>query len=451
MCCSRSRRDVLLSIALVAVSLSSTRVSARPPNFVVILADDMGYGDASCYGGTAYRTPHLDALAASGMRFTDFHSNGAVCSPTRTALLTGRYQQRAGIPTVVFADPKQNRHHGLQTSEVTFAKILKGAGYTTGCFGKWHVGYEEKYNPTHHGFDRFRGYVSGNIDYHSHYDRMGIFDWWHERELARETGYSTHLITKNAIDFIEASKDRPFCAYIAHEAPHTPFQGPKDPAFRVKGKVVLEKRDAAWKKRAYREMMVEMDRGVGEVIATVKRLGIEKDTLVFFFSDNGATRFGSNGELRGTKGTLWEGGHRVPAIASWPGHIAAGSTCDQLAIGMDLLPTMAELAGAKLPKDRALDGRSIVPLLDGKKLASPRRLFWQFGKQQAMRDGRWKLVVDGKGRKGKPPALFDLHADIGEKKSLAQAEATRVRALLSALSDWRSDVRKGATAQPERK
>ena len=446
-----SSHHLLASLLLVLTSVARASDPGEKPNFVIILADDMGYGDASCYGGSDYRTPHLDALAASGMRFTDFHSNGAVCSPTRTALLTGRYQQRAGIEGVVFADPKQNRHHGLHTSEPTFAKILHTAGYATGCFGKWHVGYEKKYNPTHHGFDRFRGYVSGNIDYHSHHDRMGVHDWWHDRNLVREKGYSTHLITRHAIDFIEASKDRPFCAYIAHEAPHTPFQGPRDPAFRVEGKVVSEKRDATWKKRAYREMMVEMDRGVGDVVATLERLDLDRRTLVFFFSDNGATRFGSNGKLRGNKGSLWEGGHRVPAIASWPGRIAAGSTCDELAIGMDLLPTMAELAGTKLPAEHVFDGRSIVPLLDGAKLTSPRRLFWRTGKQQAMRDGRWKIVVNGKGQKGQQAALFDLRKDIRENRDVSSAQAERVRSMLRALAEWRDDVLRGATVQPGRR
>jgi arylsulfatase A-like enzyme len=204
----------------------------RPPNIVLVLADDMGYGDASCYGNEAFRTPCLDALAAKGMRFLDFHSSGPVCSPTRAGLLTGRYQQRAGIPGVIYADPKQNRHHGLQVEEITFAELLQKAGYATAVCGKWHLGYQKQYNPVHHGFGRFRGYVSGNVDYISHYDRMEIYDWWDGLELVEEEGYSTHLITEHAVRFIEENRRRPFCLYVAHEAPHSPWQGPPDPPIR---------------------------------------------------------------------------------------------------------------------------------------------------------------------------------------------------------------------------
>ncbi|MFP6737640.1 MAG: sulfatase-like hydrolase/transferase, partial [Planctomycetota bacterium] len=349
-----------LCLFLSAPTLAANEAGKRKPNLVIIMADDLGYGELSCYGNTAYKTPHLDALAQAGIRFTDYHSNGAVCSPTRAALLTGRYQQRAGVDGVIYAGFNQNRNHGLHQSETTFAELLGGAGYKNGCFGKWHLGYEKKFNPVHHGFSRFRGYVSGNIDYQSHYDRVGVYDWWEGLEHTREKGYSTHLITRHAVKFIEEHKGRPFCLYVPHEAPHTPFQGPGDPAFRVEGKVVPEKRSAAFRKRAYREMVQEMDKGVGEIVAALKRLGLEKNTLVFFVSDNGAASFGNNGSLRGSKGQLWEGGHRVPAIASWPGRIAAGSSCDDLAIGMDIFPTLLELAGVNVPKKLHLDGRSLV-------------------------------------------------------------------------------------------
>jgi arylsulfatase A-like enzyme len=435
-----------LCLFLSAPTLTANEAGKRKPNLVVIMADDLGYGELSCYGNNNYKTPHLDALARAGVRFTDYHSNGAVCSPTRAALLTGRYQQRAGVGGVIYAGFDQNRNHGLHQSETTFAESLGGAGYQNGCFGKWHLGYEKKFNPVHHGFNRFRGYVSGNIDYQSHFDRVGVYDWWQGLEHIREKGYSTHLITRHAVKFIEEHKDRPFCLYVPHEAPHTPFQGPGDPGFRVKGRVVPEKRSAGFKKRAYREMVQEMDKGVGEIVATLKRLGLEKNTLVFFISDNGAASFGSNGSLRGNKGQLWEGGHRVPAIASWPGRIAAGSTCDDLSIGMDIFPTLLELAGVNAPENLRLDGRSLVPSLFGKKPPGQRKLYWSAGRQQAMRDGPWKYVRELKGQKA--AALYNLSSDQGEKNNLAGKDPARLASMRKDYAAWRKDVAAGATKQP---
>ena len=435
-----------LCLFLSAPTLTANEAGKRKPNLVIIMADDLGYGELSCYGNNNSKTPHLDALARAGVRFTDYHSNGAVCSPTRAALLTGRYQQRAGVGGVIYAGFDQNRNHGLHQSETTFAEPLGGAGYQNGCFGKWHLGYEKKFNPVHHGFNRFRGYVSGNIDYQSHFDRVGAYDWWEGLEHIREKGYSTHLITRHAVKFIEEHRDRPFCLYVPHEAPHTPFQGPGDPGFRVKGKVVPEKRAAAFKKRAYREMVQEMDKGVGEIVAAIERLGLEKNTVVFFVSDNGATSFGSNGSLRGNKGQLWEGGHRVPAIASWPGRIAAGSACDDLSIGMDIFPTLLELAGVNAPENLRLDGRSLVPSLFGKKPAGQRKLYWSAGRQQAMRDGPWKYVRELKGQKA--AALYNLSSDQGEKNNLAGKDPARLASMRKDYAAWRKDVAAGATKQP---
>ncbi|MDH3583674.1 MAG: sulfatase-like hydrolase/transferase [Phycisphaerae bacterium] len=425
------------------------------PNIVIILADDMGYGDASCYGGSSFQTPHIDRLADEGMRFTDFHSNGAVCSPTRAALLTGRYQQRSGIAGVVFADPKRNRHHGLQAeAENTFAELLKTAGYATGAFGKWHVGYEKQYNPVHHGFDVFRGYVSGNVDFANHLDGMGIFDWWHNLELDRDDrGYTTHLITKHALAFIEQHRDRPFCLYLPHEAPHYPYQGPNDPPLRKEGVPgqaggLWNDREPKHMKRAYIEMMTELDRSVGAVVHKLRELKLERRTFVFFFSDNGATGPGSCGGLRGRKGSLWEGGHRVPAVAWWPGRIKRRSTSAELCMGMDLMPTMLDLAGVSAPRERSLDGVSLLPvMLQGAKLG-PRKVFWEHGNQQAMRHGKWKLVRGIKGVKG--AGLFDLEADRAEQGNLATEQADRVRQMLGELEAWKADVSRGATPQPQK-
>jgi len=415
------------------------------PNIVLIMADDMGYGDASCYGNTVYQTPAIDALARQGMRFTDFHSSGTVCSPTRAGLLTGRYQQRAGVPGVIYAGFDQNRHHGLFPAEVTFAELLRQAGYATAIFGKWHLGYQKRFNPVHHGFDRFRGYVSGNIDYISHFDRMHVEDWWAGLELVPEEGYCTHLITKHAVEFIKQNKDRPFCVYVAHECPHSPYQGPNDPPVRGPNKrKPVAKTDIP---RAYREMMQEMDRGIGQVVATVDQLGLAERTLVFFLSDNGGTPNGSNGPLRGFKGQVWEGGHRVPAVARWPGRIESGALCVEPRISIDVMPTMLELTGAKLPGGHKLDGTSLAPvLLEGRPL-DERALFWDYRGRQAMRRGPWKLVTGEKGLE--EAGLYNLHDDLAETHNLAEEFPQRVKSMLKSIAAWKKDVNTGATVQPE--
>jgi len=454
-----SRRQFLKTVGLgAAVAAGGCATAAKPkaaaatataaaprsapvakPNFIIVLADDMGYGDSSVYDGWI-KTPHMEAMAAEGLTFTDFHSSGAVCSPTRAGLLTGRYQQRAGIPGVINADPKTAAHYlGLQTSEVTFPKVLKTAGYTSAIFGKWHLGYTTNYNPLHHGFDRFRGYVSGNVDYVSHYDRMGVYDWWDGLEQVKEEGYVTHLITKHALAFLEENKDRPFCLYVAHEAVHTPLQAPGDPPGRGPGKAKrgCEKRPA---KETYRLMMKAMDDGLGQILAKVKALGLASRTLVIFFSDNGGTRYGSNGPLRDGKGSVWEGGHRVPAIAWWPGSIKPGTTADDLCISLDLAPTMLDLAGARAPAGHTFDGISLAPLLlEGRSLGR-RTLVWN---GQALRDGPWKLVM----ARGKAH-LFDLSKDLGEQTDLAAQHPDRVREMTAALDAWTQDMAATATPQP---
>ncbi len=423
-----------LSVALSALSAWIAVASGAPggvkPNFVIIMADDLGYGDLGCYGSRSIPTPNIDALAAAGMRFTDFHSNGAVCSPTRAALLTGRYQQRCGIGGVVTA--ARHRHTGLDLEETTFAEALKTGGYATAIFGKWHVGYAPEFNPVHQGFDRFRGYVSGNVDFFSHIDQAGYEDWWEGAELAPEEGYTTHLITRHGVDFIREHRGQPFCLYLAHEAPHYPYQGPGDKALRVKGdpgKIAGAREDVG---NAYREMVVEMDKGVGEIVAALRDHGLEGETLVMFFSDNGANSKGSNGALRGHKGQLWEGGHRVPCVAAWPGVIEPGTESRVTAMTMDVFPTLLECAGIGAPA--ALDGVSLLPVLKGGELA-PRSVFWQTGRAAAVRRGKWKLVLGGRGGGG-GAELYDLGADLGERDPVDDAAK---RAELGAeLEKWRA-------------
>lgn len=417
------------------------------PNIVLIMADDLGYGDLSCYGSKNCKTPQLDRLVSQGMKFTDFHSSGTVCSPTRAGLLTGRYQQRAGIDGVVYADPKRNRHHGLQKNEITLAQCLQSAGYRTGMFGKWHLGYQRQYNPTFRGFQQFVGYVSGNVDYFAHLDGTGVFDWWHNAELNREEqGYVTHLITDHAVDFIRQHKENPFFVYIAHEAVHYPYQGPDDKPMRKEGVGDIKSAKRKDIANAYREMNTEMDRGIGKVVAVLKELDLTENTLIFFLSDNGANNKGSNGALRGFKGNVWEGGHRVPAIACWPGQIPAGSLCEETVISIDLMPTILELANASVPARHQLDGMSLAKLMTEQQKLKPRTIFWDYNGRSAVRQGPWKLVLN-QNRKT-PVELFNLQDDIAESTNLATKKPERVQQMQAAFAAWKEEVTRTATPQP---
>jgi len=449
---SCGRREFMKVVGAGAVSLASgcahcAEGATDKPNIILIMADDLGYGDLSCYGNRAFSTPNLDALARGGVRFTDFHANGPVCSPTRAALLTGRYQQRCGIEGVITA--KGHRDTGMALAQATFAEVLKGAGYATGLFGKWHLGYRVDFNPTRQGFDEFCGYVSGNVDYHSHIDQTGVEDWWRDCERAREEGYSTDLITEHGIRFIERHKREPFCLYLPHEAPHYPYQGRNDQAGRAPGAPTPTQGRREDKAVAYSEMIAAMDEGVGRIVETVRRLGIEKNTFIFFCSDNGATPVGSNGPLAGHKGSLWEGGHRVPAIACWPGTLAPGMMTSETAMTMDLFPTMAAIAQVALPAGVHLDGVDLLPVLREGVPLRERALFWRYGGCKAVRQGSWKLLVQGKrekclrGKSGASVSLHNLADDLGERTDLASVQRKRVAALQKALSDWETDVTAG--------
>ena len=451
---SHAEHANVVSLLLVAATLFPVLQpvesdAAERPNFVVILADGMGYGDAGCYEHSWLSTPNLDRLAQHGMRFTDFHSSGFLCAPTRAGLLTGRYQQRAGLPGVLYADPKRNRHHGLHDHEITFSKLLSEAGYQTGLFGKWHLGYLRKYNPVHHKFDQFRGFLSGNVCYISHVDRMGVADWWNGLKLEPEEGYSTHLITRYAVNFIKENKGQPFCLYVSHEAMHHPYQGPNDKPVRGVGKGRIQENERKDTKAAYREMMTEMDKGIGEVVTALKDQGIAENTLVFFFSGTGASAPGSNGNLRGFKLSLWEGGHRVPAIAWWPGKIKPGSVSHETAISIDLMPTMLDFADVELPTGHKLDGVSLAGVLTQGKKLDERLLFWDFNNRSAVRNGSWKLLVGARGQEA-DVGLYNLADDISEKKNLAEQHPEKVNKLQTVLNNWQKEVAIGATQQPKK-
>ena len=404
-------------------------------NIILILADDLGYGDLGCYGGLDLETPNIDALADGGLKFTDFHSNAPVCSPTRAAVMTGRYQQRSGIEGVITA--KSHRNRGLGKDQTTIAQILKQAGYATAIYGKWHLGYHPQYNPCNFGFDEFRGFVSGNIDYHSHIDQVGEADWWSNRNLKSELGYTTDLITQYGLSFIENNVDTPFFLYLAHECPHYPYQGRKDPADRSIGNPYPIYGRRQNKKEAYKEMMEAMDEGVGAIVAKVKELGLASQTVFFFCSDNGPVSPGLTGGLRGQKGTIWEGGHRVPAIACCPSIIPSSCVTSQTATTLDLFPTFSHLAQAEVSVE--LDGVNLWPLMVGGSALPDRSLFWRFKNQSCIRQGDWKFIDDGQ--------LFNLADDLAESTDIVNQYPARAEDLEAELSQWNRNVSKGIERQ----
>ncbi len=421
-----------LGLAFMLI-LTGSAAEAQRPNIIIILADDLGYGDLGCYGSTEHRTPNLDKLASEGMRFTDFHANGPMCSPTRAALLTGRYQQRSGIERVIGGFGSR----GLPLEAKTIAEYLRAAGYPTGMYGKWHLGYPPEELPTGQGFDDFWGHLYGDSDHHSRIDRNGNEDWWHKETLVKEEGYNTYLINRHSLKFVEDHKDKPFFLYVPHSAVHFPWQGPGDKADRVKGVDATKIKHGSRKDQrvALGEMLGAIDAGVGQIVAKLRELGLDRRTLIFFTSDNGGyLSVSSNGPLRGEKGSMYEGGHREPAIAWWPGRIQPGTVCHETALTMDLLPTALELCGQSLPQGNdKLDGVSLVPVLSGKNI-SERTLFWRMG-AKAVRQGVWKMVV-----KENKPELFNLADDLGEKNDLAGQNPEVVKRLSQSLAEWEKSV-----------
>ncbi len=409
-----------------------------PPNIVIFLADDLGYDDLSCYGSRAHRTAHLDALAAGGMRFTDCHSNGIMCSPSRAALLTGRYQQRSGVEFVLGPDPSKTP--GMATDELTFAHLFRDAGYATGMFGKYHTGHIPHQSPNQMGFEVFRG-QNGGMDHHSRFNRWGEGVWYHdERIVEDDEGYSTELITDHALAFIDANRNQPFLCYVADWMVHFPWQGPNDPVDFRKGvdNSAPEKKygSVVDRKRAYREMVEAMDGSVGRIIARLRYLEIEENTLFFFSSDNGGHELVCDNEpLKGHKGSIYEGGHRVPGIAYWPGRVPAGQTCDDTIMLFDLMPTLLALADIEAPPGRRLDGTNLLPVLNGQAKLPERTLFWRQGTQKAVRQGRWKLLVEGVRSR-----LFDLAADLGESRDISSEQPAIVNQLTQALAKWEAEM-----------
>lgn len=420
----------------------------RFPNIVIILADDLGFGDLGGYYGGSSRTVHLNQMAKEGMIFTDFHSNPS-CSPSRASLLTGRYAQRLGVevPERHVLDLPQNQ------KEITMATYLQKIGYVTGIIGKWHLGQPPKGSPTRHGFDEFVGYYGGDLDYFSKVNRDGNPDWWHNDGPLDEEGYVTELITRHAKHFIKKHQDDPFFLYVSHLAVHFPWQAPTDHDLwmRQPGTRYLTDSPGAESKLgpnspetipAVLSAMIEaLDESVGSILQTLREEKLDENTLVIFLSDNGNyinyldhwPTIGSNNPLRGQKGGVLEGAHRVPAMAWWPGKIPPLSVSDDLIMIFDWLPTIMDLFQIK--SESALDGISILPLLLEDKPLKSRDLFWRVGSRKAVRSDQMKLVVENG-----IPFLYNLKHDLGETENLALIHPEMVKELENKLNDWERNV-----------
>jgi arylsulfatase A-like enzyme len=405
------------------------------PNVVLIMTDDMGYGDVGSYGSADIRTPNIDSLARDGVKLTDFYANGVVCSPTRAALMTGRYQHRYGLESALPNAGEQ----GLTATGRSLPQLLKNNGYRTALVGKWHLGYRPEHSPGSHGFDEFFGFKAGYTDYYEHTSGNGQPDLWENDVPVERDGYMTDLITERAVSFIERNAESPFFIDVAYNAPHWPYQTPDTPTVARNNAAHLQPHTDDTSTRAdYVAMLERVDQGVGDILAALDRLGLTDNTIVIFTNDNGGEWLSDNGPLFHRKTTVWEGGIRVPALIRWPGRIPPGRVSDQVGMTMDLTASILAATRTPAPDRVALEGIDLFPILEGDRPEVERTLFWRtagVGGQLASRSGDWKLVVDRAAT-----FVFNLRTDPRERNDLAnqrQDVANRLRALIA---QWQSDV-----------
>jgi N-acetylgalactosamine-6-sulfatase len=461
----RARRQFLAKTlglaALTAVGPSGSlgnSPGSRHPNIVLIMADDLGYGDLGCYGCTDIRTPVLDNLATQGVRFTNFYANAPECTPTRTALLTGRYQHRVGGLECALGTGNVGRYDdairlretndlGLPTEEITIARMLKDAGYATAICGKWHLGYEPKFSPNNHGFDHAFYAIGGGMDYFHHVEPppSNMHALYLNGKPVKRKGYFTDLMTDEAIGFMEQqTENKPFFLYLPFTAPHAPYQGPND--FRTQA---LPEDSDLWNQSkgprpVYFAMIERMDQCIGKILRKLEEKNLQDNTLVIFMSDNGASRSGSNLPFSGFKGTLFEGGIRVPCIVKWPGVLREGMVSNQPCITMDFSRSLVRSAGAKPPENRSFDGIDILRAIETNQPVQKRMLFWRARRGQqtikAIRDGSLKYIRVQDGNEVEE-YLFDLEQDPAEKINLFNERKEDVQKLKTLLADWEEKVK----------
>ncbi len=425
------RYAIVLSLVLLVEPLLAQR-----PNIIYIMTDDMGYGDLSCYGNKKFMTPNLDKLAAQGVKFVNAYAAAPVCTPTRTALLTGRYPARLPLGLLEpLRSPKKDSAYGLTKDIPSLGTLMKASGYETVLIGKWHLGFMPQHSPTKNGFDYFFGIHSGGADYISHKGENGTraYDLYENDSLVNRDGYLTDLFSQKSVSFLHQQHNKPFFLMITFNAPHWPWQGPADLAYPDSVDFT-----AGGSPAVYAAMMKGLDDGVGKIMEAMDESSLNNNTIVIFTNDNGGERYSDNGGLSRSKMAVWEGGIRVPAFVKWPGKIAAGITTQQVATTMDWTATILTAGGAKADKNFPLDGIDLMPVLTGKYKDIPRTLYWrtfQRSKQKAIRDGNWKYLEDEKGE-----YLFDLSVDKEEKNNLKEKEKERFGKMKAKLAEWEKTV-----------
>lgn len=405
--------------------------------------DDLGYGDLQVYGATDVKTPNLNRLAADGVRLTDCYAAASLCTPTRAAFMTGRYQHRVGLENVL---TPSDRDRGLPATEPTLPRYLKDAGYATGLIGKWHLGWKTEFRPTTHGFDEFFGFLSGAVGYYSHHDEGGDHDLYENDQPVELQTYLTDEIATRAVSFVERHAGHPFFLDVAFNATHWPFEPPdlaKTPARPPgTGRQVVEQWAAEGTREDYVKMLERADSAIGRILATIDRLGLRDNTLVIFTNDNGGEWLSRMGPLTNRKGTLWEGGLRVPCILRWPQHLPAGRVSSQAAITMDLSATILSAGNVKVSADRPVDGIDLVPILSGRQSQVERTFFWLSpfpgNAESAMRSGKWKYLAH---TALFPGLLFDLQADPAERHDLASKYPALIKKMKAQHAAWTREVR----------
>jgi arylsulfatase A-like enzyme len=447
----RVMQHQVLILAALILGASPQAQAQRPPSVVLVMMDDIGYGDLGSYGALDVRTPNIDRLAREGVRLTDAYANGAVCTPTRAALISGRYQQRVGLEWVLTLSPA-DRERGLPAVETSLPALLRTNGYATGLVGKWHLGSKPEFGPNAHGFDSFYGFLSGAHSYHTNQAEIrgvgaGPPDLFENTTPVEATGYLTDEITRRAVSFITRHADRPFFLEVAYSAVHWPFEPPDRPTTEAERRAPRPRRQmpddsVPATRQDYVRMLERADQGVGEILAALDQRGLTRNTLVIFTNDNGGEWLSRNAPLFHRKGTLWEGGIRVPLILRWPGELPPRKVSGQVAITMDITASILAATGTRTPAGYRPDGIDILPILRGKAPLLERRLFWRWDRpdrqQRAVRFGQWKLLVDAS-----QLLLFDLRTDPGERTDLAARRPDLVTALKRLLAEWESDVDQG--------
>ena len=431
----------LLAVA-APCSLVAQAASSQRPNVVLIMTDDVGYGDLPAYGAPDVKTPNLDRLAREGVRLTDFYANGPTCTPTRVGLITGRYQQRYGHELPLGARHPADHERGLLPNGRSLPQLLKNNGYATALVGKWHLGWKPEYSPLNHGFEYFFGFKSGFIDYWQHTagaDAPVSADLFENDTPVDVPGYMTDLITARSVQYIQRNAARPFFIDVSYNAAHWPYQRPDKPSVaRDKGRHITAFDTATSTRADYVAVLERVDVGVGRIMRALDSLGLRQNTIVIFTNDNGGEWLSRNAPLFHYKGSVWEGGIRVPAIIRWPGHIPAGRVSGQVGITMDLTASILAATHTAVPADAQLEGIDLMPVLAGRQPAIERTLFWRaagVAPQRTVRSGDWKLLYDG------PRAmLFNVRTDMGERTNLISQRPDIARRLAPLVAAWQKDV-----------